>query len=198
MRLFTHERIVTSLRNGAITVKTFFGRPEVFVAGYDQSTAYMRSLWRKSLQQLSSASVDHVLMLGLGIGASLPEIRKRFPKAKITVVEWDPVMTNLFREFFPNDTAEILEGDAAEIVPQLKGRFDLIMVDLYTGQQPALILYQDAMVQSIAEALAPDGFCILNAFADLSLLTIFERKLKRLKTWKYRYNNLALYQSQTR
>ena len=194
MSIFSRERVVSSLRNGAITVRTFLGKPEVFVAGYDQSTPYMRTLWHKALRQLPSANINRVLMLGLGIGASLPEIRKRFPAALITVVDWDPVMVGLFREFYPSDAAEILEGDAAEIVPQLSRHFELVLVDLYTGQQPAAILYKDDMVRSIAEVLTPNGFCILNAFADLSLLSIFERQLKHLKTWKYRYNNLALYQ----
>lgn len=145
------------------------------------------------MRRAALTDVSSVLVLGLGIGSSLPEIRRRWPECSITVIDWDPVMISLFRQLYPNNPAEIIEGDVSVIIPRLKQKFDLVLVDLYTGKHPAPILFEDGMVKAIATILAPQGVCIVNAFAETGLLDIFAKQLKRTVDWKFRYNRGAIY-----
>lgn len=196
MGLLPEYRVLPSRRNGDVTLKTFWGTAEVFVGGFDQSTKYIRLMWRQALRRAPVKDVKAVLMLGLGIGAALPEIHNRYPRVKITVVEWDPVMIKLFRQFNPEVEVEILAGDALEIIPSLTRQFDLILIDLYKGNEPAPILYKPKLIREIAKLLAPQGVCLLNVFASEALITAFKQELKFVKAWKYRFNHLAMYQRQ--
>ncbi|MCR4312162.1 MAG: methyltransferase domain-containing protein [Candidatus Uhrbacteria bacterium] len=193
-RLFGRET-VTSPRNGTIVIRRWCGVPGIFVDGFDQSTGYIRTMWHQALRHVPKRNVKRVLMLGLCAGVGVSVIRRRFRGAAITVIDWDPFMIEIFKKLNPQKLPiTIIEGDAFVEMPKLTDTFDVIIVDLFKGKEPAPQLREDAYVQMIARVLAPDGRCIVNAFATPAVFDVFDRSFERQGQWKYRYNTYALYQ----
>lgn len=152
-------------------------------------------MWRHAFRHLPQTfSAQRILMLGLGNGCALGELRKRFADCAITVVEWDPVMIDLYREIHTTDKPiTILEGDASIIVPQLNEIFDLVVIDLFTGNATPPELQSAKMLSALTRVTTLNGYCILNAFASLNLIPLFDAHFSRNDAWEYQYNTLALY-----
>ena len=176
-------------------VLSTFGKTDVFVGGFHQSSGYIQKMWRKALRHVPrSASIKTVLMLGLGGGSAVRELQNRFRGCAITVVEWDPEMIALYHELHPNNAPiTILEGDATVLVPALTDHFDLVIVDLFKGNETPKELADHPMISAIVRTVVPGGYCLLNAFVSLSLLPVFGEHFSHQETWKYKFNTLALY-----
>jgi len=74
-----------------------------------------------------------VLMLGLGGGTSLRLLQALLPEISLTAVEIDPVMIGLARKHMELDGlgVTLIEGDAREVVRQMRRKFDVVVDDLY-------------------------------------------------------------------
>ena len=196
--LFGRWTRIPSSYNGRIDVHTAGERLEIFVDGYDQSTAYIRKMWQAALNRLpDNAKIEKVLVLGLGGGTVLGEIAQRFPACSLTAVEHDPAMIAIFREHWPGDTpVEIIEGDALAAIQTITATFDFLVVDLFTGQTTAPFLEDSATIERLAARLVPDGLCLLNAFKNEKLFPLFAEVMTPLNKWRYKYNALGLYRKQ--
>lgn len=190
------QRSIPSERNGKIVVLSTFGKTDVFVGGFHQSSGYIQTMWRKALKHVPrSAPVKTVLMLGLGGGSAVRELQSRFRGCAISVIEWDPAMIELYHELNPNnEPITILEGDATVLVPAMTQKFDLVIVDLFKGNETPKQLGDHPMVKAITDVVAPNGYCLLNAFVSLNLLPVFDEHIPRQESWVYKFNTLVLYQ----
>ena len=192
---FFYQKSVLSEKNGNIVVSSVFGKTDIFVGGFHQSSGYIQTMWRKALRHIrKSESIKTVLMLGLGGGSAVSELQKRFRGCAITVVEWDSEMIGLYLQIHPkNAPITVLEGDATIIVPQTVDVFDLVIVDLFKGNETPKDLGDHPMVRAIARCVAPEGYCILNAFVSLDLPQIFDEHFSQVERWIYKFNTLVLY-----
>lgn len=192
---FFDQKTIPSEKNGKIVVLSTFGKTDVFVGGFHQSSGYIQIMWRKALRHVPRKfPVKTVLMLGLGGGSAVGELQKRYQNCAITVVEWDPEMVALYHQLHPkNAPITVIEGDAMVIVPALPHTFDLVIVDLFKGNETPTALGGHAMIQAIARTVAPGGYCLLNAFVSLGLLPVFDEHFSPENVWKYKFNTLALY-----
>lgn len=190
-----NQKTIASEKNGKIVVLSTFGKTDVFVGGFHQSSGYIQRMWRKALKHVPRvAPMKTVLMLGLGGGSAVRELQRRFRGCAITVVEWDPEMVALYHELNPsNEPITILEGDATVLVPAMSQKFDLVIVDLFKGNETPKQLGDHPMVSAIANTVAPDGYCLLNAFVSLDLPQVFDQHFSRVEMWKYKFNTLLLY-----
>lgn len=197
MNFFFDLKSFPSEKNEKIVVERHFGGTKVFVDGFDQSGGYIAKMWRGALLRVpKDASVKQVLVLGLGIGSCLREIRRRYKGSQITVVEWDPAMVDLAKSLGTlrsKKPPEIIVGDAAEIVPKMSRKFDLVLVDLFNGGKTEPRLASDDMISSLANVLERDGYLLLNQFKTVALIPAFEKFLTRHDAWHYRYNALGLF-----
>lgn len=197
MNILYDQQSFPSEKNGKIVVQSLLGRVRIFVDGYDQSSKYIAEMWNKALQYVPSEHpVKQALVLGLAGGNAIREIRRKFKGAHVTVVEWDPAMVELakkLRFFSHRHMPEIITGDAAEVVPGMQRKFDLILVDLFHGETPEPRLASDEMISALSRVLEPDGYLLLNPFKTVSLIPAFEKFLTRYAAWHYRFNALALF-----
>lgn len=189
------KTVLPSEKNGSVDVRYSFGKAEVYVNGYDQSTGYVDEMWRIALKRIpKSPPPRHVLMLGLGGGSAITHLQKQFRACTLTVVEWDPVMIEIYHGFHSqNKPISVLQGDAIEIIPALQETFDLVVVDLFTGNKTPEALASHKMVGAIANVVAPNGFCLLNAFISLNLPPVFDAHFTQQDAWVYKLNHLFLY-----
>ncbi|MEY4722803.1 MAG: hypothetical protein RLZZ324_316 [Candidatus Parcubacteria bacterium] len=190
-------KTVRSKKNGTIFVRRVAGVSTVVVGAYAQSGTYMTRLWRNALRRVPrGARISSVLVLGLGAGSCLKHVRRRFRDAKVTVIEWDPAMVAIAREVGAlrfATTPEIIVGDAVDIVPGLNRRFDLILVDIYTGGELEPRLASAEMVNGLAKALAPDGCLLLNLFTSSALIPAYQSVLRLQEAWQFEYNAVAAF-----
>jgi spermidine synthase len=112
------------------------------------------------------------LMIG-GAGYSFPkDYLRKYPQAKIDVVEIDPAVTQIARDYFrleDNPRLQIFHDDGRVFVNQTeRGKYDAVMLDafgsLYTI--PFQLTTVEA-VQKINETLKDDGIVILNLISAL-------------------------------
>jgi len=185
-----------SPNNGVIVCRRFLGQWWVFVEGYDQSSPYIKNMWRGALRRLPlNFTAGRVLLLGLGAGSIINDLHSRFVDASITAVDYDAIMVNIAKELqlFDQSICEVIIGDVTDVVPKLDSKFDLIVVDLYRGNKTAPILEDDKFLNSISQKLSATGHLLLNVFENTPLLSKFDQHFIRKESWTFQYNTLALY-----
>lgn len=108
--------------------------------GLTQSGGIVESIWKRTLKQikdkqslpLSGEEIKSVLILGLGGGTLAKLLRKKYPDAKITGVEIDPIMIELGKKYLDLDKYNI--DIKIEDTNKFKfGEYDLVIVDMYSG-----------------------------------------------------------------
>ena len=123
-----------------------------------------------------------VLQIGLGAASVTKFIHRHRPQAKITVVEIDPRVEAVARQYFklPADEQRISirHGDGADFVVESRQRYDLILVDGFdaqarTGRLDTLPFYLDCRAR-----LSADGLLCVNL---LSRRKDFRQSVKRLE-----------------
>lgn len=100
-----------------------------------------------------------VLLLGLGGGAMLRHLDAYLPDTAVTVVERDAGVIAFAREYF-HIKRNIVRADAEDIVADSRGKFDVVMVDLYDAGGGASL--GDGFWQDCVAALRPGGAIAVN------------------------------------
>ena len=106
-------------------------------------------------------------MVGLGGGSQVKFIHRHFPGMRLEVVENNPWVVELRREFgvpADDDRLEVVVDDGAAFVAARPGRYDVLLVDGYdeTGIPP--VLSTPAFYADCRDALAPGGALSVNLF----------------------------------
>jgi len=186
-------------KNGTILVSRFFGSTDVMVGGCFQSGRYINRLFHKMLKFIPSEHpVKEVLLLGLGGGSAIQEVKKRFHSAIITAVEYDPVMIEIAKTIYLKQkdqiSLQIIVGDAQEVVSQMNKKFDLVIVDLFFGRIVPPMFSTDEFVQSLSNLLKKDGYLAMNFFLQKKTIApVFDRFFSRFKDCEYSTNEMAIY-----
>lgn len=144
-----------------------------------QSMVFTRGSWaevhREYWGQIIRPPVEipghpKVLMLGLGGGTLVHLIHQRWSPEKITVVEIDPIVAKVARNFMGiNDIPklEVIISDARSVLKSQKGieTYDMI-IDDYQPQGFPSTLEEDerAYLSEMASLLAPGGLLVFNRF----------------------------------
>lgn len=109
----------------------------------------------------------HVLMCGLGGGATLHMVYQDLKPARTTVVEIDPEIVSVSRAFFGVDAIpnlQIIQGDARDVVSVLASsgrRFDLVIEDAVLPLMGSLELSMP-YIQTLFRVLSPGGSIAFN------------------------------------
>lgn len=110
-----------------------------------------------------------VLMVGLGGGSMLKYLYRHVPTADITVVEISQEVIDLRDAFhLPADDSRLhtVCADGALFMARPPARYDLILVDGFTGDGIAEALCTRSFYQHCRKALTAEGFMVANVQAD--------------------------------
>jgi precorrin-6B methylase 2/GNAT superfamily N-acetyltransferase len=192
------ERVIPTEKNGPVTLRwSFWYGRGAYAFGHQQSGDHLADMWRKSLWGVPEKHpAKQILLLGLGAGSVLPVLRKRYPNGHVTAVEWDPAMADLAKStgsYRAKNAPEVVIGDACDVVPKFNRRFDLILVDLFTGGEAEPRLASPEMIAALSRALEPDGYLLLNVFRAVSLVPAFEKRFSRHGTYAFENDLVALF-----
>lgn len=140
--LFTPETVKTyhSDFNGDIKLIRFADDLRLDVGGLTQSGNVMVGIFDLGLKHLLPANYipESVLLLGLGGGSVVRYLRRRYPGARLTAVEIDPVMIEIAKKHFGIGKVQdlkIINQDAVAYIIKAKEKYSLILVDCYQGYQ---------------------------------------------------------------
>lgn len=194
--LFEKKRI-SSEKNGMVEATRLFGRWSVWSGGNGQASSYLRALWKRALARHIPVDLHpkKILILGLGLGDTLPLYKKRFPDAHITFIEADPDMVALAKTLMPKgffETVDILIGTALEQLTTLTQTFDLIIVDIFEGKRVARNVLDPAFWPRVHARLHRHGAVIYNAFREPEHAQHILPHLHIVETWKYVANHVVL------
>jgi len=199
MNPFFSDRVIDSEKNGSLhVVKRFFER-EIRNEWFYQSGPYVDRMFRFALKKISKDHhVKQVLLLGLGGGGAVREVLRRFPKAHIVAIEYDPEMVRLCTLWYLQkkyqQTLEIRLGDAKEEIEKLSGPFDLILVDLFVGSNVSPLLSSNSFVGQLSELLKYEGCLLVNFFnSEPEHRSIFSNIFSTASTFLFRFNTISLF-----
>jgi len=154
--------------DGDSTLETVIDRREPHTLQHPYSHSLMAGL----LYLSDPANPSAGLLVGLGGGAVVHFLSHEFPAMRLDVVEIDPVVVGLAREFFgtvSGPRTRILVEDAFEYLRRTHERYDIILMDAHLrpreetdpSGQP-LRLKTAAFLRSLHERLHPGGVVVFN------------------------------------
>lgn len=126
---------------------------------------------------------SHILMVGLG-GGSLVKFCHRFlPDSKITVLEIDPGVIALRKQFFVPDDDERLVikcCDAASYIAEIRDSIDVILLDGFDINGLAQALCSPKFLAQCYEALSANGILVCNMWGKQRELIPHLRNLRQI------------------
>lgn len=144
-----------------ITIRKVGWQSKLYVGGYPQSNGYFRSLWRRVLNKVGDyPNIKHVLVLGLGGG----DLIKLLPKSQVTVVENESNIIRVFRKYFleQNKRVRIVEDDAKEYVAKETKKYDLVIVDLYDGNEIPQFVEDKRFLKKLSKLMKLNSTLLVN------------------------------------
>ncbi len=197
MSWFFESKNYKSEKNGTIHCTRFLGNWKIVVDGVQQTSLTMTGIWRKVFKQIPKKSkIKNVLILGFGGGGTIEEIYKKFGDARVTVVEYDEVMVEISKKlhlFKKNHTPRIIIADAYEALNKLDEKFDLIIIDLFSGGEPSALLKNEIFLKSLQRVLGRRGHLLINVFLKKDYLENIRNYFSKTSHLKIRFNNIGLY-----
>jgi spermidine synthase len=161
----------------------------------------MHQVWRKPLKKISNQRswpssayfqfpISNILILGLAGGTVVKLVKKLWPEAKITGVDIDPIMVKLGKKYLGLDKKDvkIVIDDAYDFIKRSqvqnpKSKYDLILVDLYVGDQYPNKFEDLNFIKLVKSSLAKNGIAIFNRLyygGKRTKAVRFEDKLEKL------------------
>ena len=199
------EEVASPINDKIQVWEDWFGGKRLVVGGISQSGDLVEKVWKIGLRNLKTERPKNILILGLGAGSAAKLISQRWPGVKITGIEIDPEIISLGEKYFglgEINNLEIITQDAISTVIDQKSStiyFDVILVDLYLGDQVPSETEGDKFLGKINKNLSPGGLVIFNRlyFGKYREKTDkFEEKLKKffaeIEAKKVKTNKLFL------
>jgi predicted membrane-bound spermidine synthase len=160
---FIDDRLVTGLVTGPSGTQS-----AVYQSGTGEPVFwYVREAARVAIER----QPDSVLILGGG-AFTLPQyLGERLPDASIDVVEIDPELEDISREYFGyRNPANVTETftDARAYLNQTQRRYDVVVVDVYGDSSIPFTFMTDEYGATLARVVKPQGIVIANIIGGLT------------------------------
>jgi len=114
---------------------------------------------------------DRILILGLG-GGTLPlALDELLPQAEIDVVEIDPAVVRVAREYFgfaPSERVDVFAQDGRVFVKRAAHqgeKYDLVILDAFNGEYIPEHLMTREFLEEVQNLLAPNAVLVANTFS---------------------------------
>ncbi|OAX54747.1 spermine/spermidine synthase domain-containing protein [Xanthomonas graminis] len=107
-------------------------------------------------------------IVGLGGGSQAKFCYRHLPQARIEAIEADADVLALRAAFhIPADDArfQALHGDGAQLLPQRRGRYDLLLLDAYDAEGIPAAMHTRGFYDECHAALTPGGVLAVNLYA---------------------------------
>ena len=151
---------------GDLVVSDYRGVRYLFLNGVQQGSligdvSYARYAY--GLERLTTAKgmPKSVLIWGLGAGVFARPLAEE--GVVVTVIEIDPMSEKVAREYFALPASvKVIIGDARTETIRLTEKYDVIVLDAFSGDTPPFHLLTREAFQSLRDRLAPEGLIVAN------------------------------------
>ncbi len=128
-------------------------------------------------------NVRTALVLGAGLGSAVYVLRRFGATPHTTLVDLDPIVLEWATGLMDRETRNRIRpvaADARTFIAEDAGRYDLVVVDIFLGQEPAPFVTEDDFLRACRARLAPGGFFVLNYIErDLGAWARVRQKIAR-------------------
>lgn len=124
----------------------------------------------------------HIAMIGLGGGSLAKFCYRHLPETKITVVEINPLVIALRKDFLvpdDNERFKVIEADGADFVRDADAEFDVLLVDGYDQQGQAPQLGSQHFYENCSRVLMDQGVMAVNLHAYHLTYELFVDRINR-------------------
>lgn len=138
-------------------------------AATDDSTELLFDYNQRCLEIALSQPPHTVLVIGGGAFMLPRALYERFPMAVIDVVEIDPALVRAAYEYFDiprDDRLRVHTDDGARFVASAQEKYDLIVIDAFSGYTIPPHLIELTAVQQYARLLSKDGVLAINFISE--------------------------------
>lgn len=200
MAFLYQEKKYDSKVNGELTLRSYlFGGWYLKIkAGEYYSGSYLEKMWFSALKKLDLVKKPaEILVLGLGAGSVLKAIKKYWPKSKVIAVDYDLVMIELAQQIYGVTLVNCIVSDALDFLKRNDKKFDLIVIDIFSGNDPSPLLADEEFIKSTKMSLNNNGTVIANIKTAISqknddLENKWQKTFPNLKSVKYQTNRLII------
>jgi spermidine synthase len=156
-----------SVGNDLIEVVSIRGELFLLHNGVTQSRekAFAEGYWKFWSLLPSLFSKPEILVVGLGGGTVCRIIESLYDDYHIDAVEISGLIISLAEKFFglkASDRVALYNEDALEFVKRTTKRYDLVILDVYSGIQMPPHLYSKAFFDSLAERMKEGAILSIN------------------------------------
>ncbi len=157
---------------GDLVVSDYKGVRYLFLNGVQQGSlvgdvSYARYAY--GLERLATARGIPKSMLIWGLGAGVYARAMAEAGSQVTVIEIDPMSEKVAREYFGlPSSVKVIIGDARTETLRLTEKYDVIILDAFSGDTPPFHLLTREAFQSLRERLAPNGSIVANIVGGVS------------------------------
>lgn len=159
---------------------------------------------------LEPSQLQRALVLGVGGGTVIRQLRRWYPDLQVTGIELNPTHLHIARRFFDleEEAVTLVEADAIAWMQTYSGEpFDLIVDDLFfeeDGEPCRAVTADRHWLQTMVAALSPHGMLSMNFIASSDLresAAFHNRKLQARFQNVYRFmtplyeNNIGVFLS---
>ncbi len=155
-----------------------------------QNTAIDKSYWYFCANSITefckNIEKPKVLLLGLGAGTVPHIINNVNPNIEMTVVEYDPVVIQVCKDYFRlNDltNTHVINADAFEFVKQIPDTlYDAVLIDLFISEAPYLSPQSQSynFIADVDKLVKKDGWFVLNRPANDAFAKADQKKFMEL------------------
>ena len=188
---YVEESAPTEAHHHAISRVFFEGRSEfqqvsvietpvfgkmLILDGDTQSSQGDEKIYHETLvhpAMAAASSIEEVLILGGGEGATLREVLRHKGVKRCTMVDIDGLVIDLSKKYLPewadgafeNPRANVIVGDALAYLREDRGQYGVIISDLTEPLEdsPSNLLFNHEVFADIKTRLAPGGVYVLQA-----------------------------------
>lgn len=175
IRLKTYSSAI----NGPLEINLVNGKKMLDTEISNYSFGSLQKILREGLRKTGTTGMESILLLGLGGGSVIASLREEFgSNAEITALELDPQIIDIAKNEFHIEkyaNLKIIEADAVEFVNSNQGSYDLIIVDLFVGNEVPEVFTQAGFIDKASHLLSANGKVIYNTMAEIMPEIIFLR-----------------------
>ena len=190
------ERVVHQSRSAYQDILVFdsvdFGRV-LALDGVLQTTERDEFVYHEMLTHvplMAHGAAQDVLIIGGGDGGALEEVLKHESVERVVMVELDPEVVEVCRQYLPSISGAAFEdprtelrfADGVKYVEAAAERFDVIIVDSTDPIGPGEVLFGEAFYAACRRCLRPGGVLVnqtSNAFGEEFILRDAQHRLRR-------------------
>ena len=201
--LFPRTTAIHSPISGEIFITEFLGRKSLFVNGTAQSGGEFKRMWDQVISKIKNRNFRQCAVLGVGGGTVIRSIRRYYPDLPITAIEIDPLIISLAADRFGLKNIRYLNLVVFDALDWVKrninlNRYDLIVVDLFTGRTNPLPVRQQLFLKRLIKTVRNGGTVLYNAHFTPGRLQEYNEFIQLLQSifknpqqvFAYKYNRV--------